>query len=129
MAESFDIYNISFRNSHLEMFCKKCALKNSAKFTGKHLCCSLYFGTVVGLRYKRQSDAGVLLWILQTFYEHLFYRAPLVAASVIWKQNKIQNETLIASKEIMYCRKHPSIASLQIMAWKKFKVIHSTIPA
>ena len=30
------------RNSHLEMFCKKGVLKNVAKFTGSHLCRSLY---------------------------------------------------------------------------------------
>ena len=31
------------------MFCKKGALKNLAKFTGKHLCQSLFFNKVAGL--------------------------------------------------------------------------------
>ena len=33
-----------------ELFYKKCALKNFAKFTGKHLCQSLFFNKVTGLR-------------------------------------------------------------------------------
>ena len=32
-----------FRSSRLEVFCKKAALKNFAKFTGKYLCQSLFF--------------------------------------------------------------------------------------
>ena len=32
-----------FRSSHREVFCKKGALRNSAKFTWKHLCQSLFF--------------------------------------------------------------------------------------
>ena len=32
------------------MFCKKCVLRNFAKFTGKHLCQSLFFDKVAGLK-------------------------------------------------------------------------------
>ena len=32
-----------------EVFCKKCVLRNFAKFTGKHLCQSLFFNKVAGL--------------------------------------------------------------------------------
>ena len=31
------------RSSHPEVFCKKVALKKFTKFTGKHLCQSLFF--------------------------------------------------------------------------------------
>ena len=42
--------NSSFsRSSHLELFCKKCVLRNFAKVTGKHLCQSLFFNKIVGL--------------------------------------------------------------------------------
>ena len=47
-----------YRNSHPEVFCKKCVLRNFAKFT------------------------GVFLRILRNFSGHLFYRTPPVAASV-----------------------------------------------
>ena len=37
-----------------ELFYKKCALKNFAKFTGKHLCQSLFFNKVAGFRPDQQ---------------------------------------------------------------------------
>ena len=37
------------RNSCPEVFCKKGVLRNIAKFTGKHLCQSLFFNKVAGL--------------------------------------------------------------------------------
>ena len=40
----------NFRNSRLEVFCKKGVLRNFAKFTGKHLCQSLFFNKVACLR-------------------------------------------------------------------------------
>ena len=39
-----------YRNSLPEVFCRKGALRNFSKFTGKHLCQSLYFNKVSGLR-------------------------------------------------------------------------------
>ena len=37
-----------FRSSRPEVFCKKGVLRNFAKFTGKHLCQSLFFNKVAG---------------------------------------------------------------------------------
>ena len=39
-----------FKSSRPDVFCKKDVLRNFAKFTGKHLCQSLYFNKVAGLR-------------------------------------------------------------------------------
>ena len=39
-----------FRSSRLELFFTKEVLKNLTKFTGKHLCQSLFFDKVAGLR-------------------------------------------------------------------------------
>ena len=39
-----------FRSSRAEVFCKKGVLGNFAKFTGKHLCQSLFFNKVAGFR-------------------------------------------------------------------------------
>ena len=54
-----------------EVFCKKGVLRNFAKFTGKHLCQSLFFNQVAGLR----PGAGVFLFCEipeNTFFtEHL----------------------------------------------------------
>ena len=38
------------RSSRPEVFCKKGVLRNFTKFTGKHLCQSLFFNNVAGLR-------------------------------------------------------------------------------
>ena len=37
------------RSSRPEVFCRKGVLRNFAKFTGKHLCQSLFFSKVAGL--------------------------------------------------------------------------------
>ena len=39
-----------YRSSHLEVFCRKGVLRNFEKFTGKHLCQSLLFIKIAGLR-------------------------------------------------------------------------------
>ena len=39
-----------FKKQPPEVFCKKIALKNFAKFTGKHLCQGLFFNKVAGFR-------------------------------------------------------------------------------
>ena len=61
-------------------------IKNLAKLTGKHLCCSLFYNKLAGLRpqlyQKRECNTAVFLWILPNFYEQLFYRTPQLAASV-----------------------------------------------
>ena len=40
---------LTTRSSRSEVFCKKGVLKNFTKFTGKHLCQSLFFNKVAGL--------------------------------------------------------------------------------
>ena len=41
---------LNYRSSHPEVFCKNGVLRNFAKLTGKHLCQSLFFNKVAGLR-------------------------------------------------------------------------------
>ena len=41
---------LSCRSSRLEVFCKIGVLRNFVKFTGKHLCQSLFFNRLAGLR-------------------------------------------------------------------------------
>ena len=63
-------FSAKFRSSRPDVFCKKGIFKNFAKFTGKHLCQSLFFNKVVGLRSAK---------FLRTPF---FYRTPMVAASI-----------------------------------------------
>ena len=54
----FCYQNSSSSSSRPDVFCKKGALENFAKFTGKHLCQSLFFNKVATLL-KRDSETGV----------------------------------------------------------------------
>ena len=72
------------RSSHWMCSIKKGIRRNFTKFTGKHMCQSLFFNKLAGLspatllkERKRDSGTGVFLWILWNFYEHLFHRTPL----------------------------------------------------
>ena len=71
---SLEFYVTTFRSSRPEVLRKKGVLRKFLKFTGKHLCQSLFCQSLF-------SGTRVFLWILWNFQEHLFYRTPLVAAS------------------------------------------------
>ena len=62
-----DALDYLFRSGCPEVFCKKGVLRNFAKFTGKHLCQSLFFNTAASS---------------YTFCQTFSYRTPSVAASV-----------------------------------------------
>ena len=49
-----------YRSSHQRCSVKKGVLRNFAKFTGKHLCQSLYFNKVAGLRPATLLKKGLL---------------------------------------------------------------------
>ena len=49
---------MQYRNSHPEVFSKKGVLKNLTKFIRKHLCHSILFNKVAGLRPNLTSSAG-----------------------------------------------------------------------
>ena len=72
-------YLSRYRSSHRRCSMKKGVLVNfPTKFTGNHLCQSLFFNKVdLQLYYKRDSGIRAFLWILQNFQEHFFYRTPL----------------------------------------------------
>ena len=79
---------IRFRTSCPEMFCKKGVLKNFTKFTGKHLCQSLFFNIVADLSpaplLKRDSGTGASCEFCEVSKNTLFYRTPLLAAFKVY---------------------------------------------
>ena len=56
-----------------DVFCKKGVLRNFTKFTGKHLCQSLFFNSVAGLRH----------------YSALYCLHPSCAIKICWKRNRV----------------------------------------
>ena len=69
-----------YRSSRPEVFCKKCVLRNFAKFTGKQLCQSFFFNKVAGLRSAILLKKTLALVFSCEFHEiaqstffHMFY--------------------------------------------------------
>ena len=65
------------RSSLPEVFCKKGVLKNCTKFTGKHLCQSLFL---------KQKDTGISFEFYKIFKNTFFHRAPPMVASEFSKE-------------------------------------------
>ena len=59
------------RNSRPKVFCKKGVLRNITNFTGKHLCQSLFFNKVAGLRPKKMTDDYVYLVSIDSLRERI----------------------------------------------------------
>ena len=62
LQECFCAGVVFYRSSCLEIFCRKGFLRNVAKFTGKHLCQSLFFTKVAGLRLRPATLVNKRLW-------------------------------------------------------------------
>ena len=83
------------RSSRPEVFCKKGVLRNLAKFTGKHLCQSLFFKKVAGLRpetllKKRLWHGCFPVNFVELLRTPFFKRTPLDDCfwkSYYWKHN------------------------------------------
>ena len=72
MTELNKSFNILYpRSSHRRRSLKKDVLKNYAKFTEKHLCQSLFFNKVTGLRHEK---FGLLVSRLDHEAVELFHR-------------------------------------------------------
>ena len=83
-------YYCLLRSSRLEVFWKKGVLRNFAKFTGKHLCQSLFFNNVAGLKacnfIEKENLAQVFSMNFAKFLNTFFYRTPPMAASVYYHE-------------------------------------------
>ena len=64
------------------MFCKKGVLGSFTKFTGKHLCQSLFLNKIAGLR-PATIKKEALAQVFSCEFCEISYRTPLVAVSVV----------------------------------------------
>ena len=84
---------LNYRSSHWRCYIKIAVLKNFVKFIGKHLCQSLLFNKVAGLRpttlLKRDSGIGVFCEFCEIFKITFFTEQLRTTASV--KLNKKSN--------------------------------------
>ena len=72
------------KKQSLEVFCKKGVLRNFAKFTGKHLCQSLFFNKVAGLRYLPVN----FVKFLRTPFLRNTWRLPLIRSKFLNARKK-----------------------------------------
>ena len=80
------------------MFCTKGVLKNFAKFTGKHLCQSLFAFNFI----KKETLAQVFSCeFCEISKNSFFYRAPLVAASRTWRAGEKGTLLQVLSREYL----------------------------
>ena len=103
MATIFRLHQSNFRSGRADVFCKKSVLRSSTKFTGKHLCQSLFFNNVAGLRpatllkkrlWHRCFPVNFLKFLRTLFFtEHLWWLllqllSQLSTHWVGWKKDK-----------------------------------------
>ena len=108
------------RSSRPDLFFEESALKNSAKFTGKQPCQSLFFNMVAGL--GPAIAAGVFLWILRnlriSFYkEHLRW--------MLLYENKY--EITMDSRFKTRVMKENKARKISILYWKTTKEFYHRI--
>ena len=72
-----------FRSSRLEVFCKKGAVRNFAKYTGKHLCQSLFFNKALGLRPVTLLKKRLWRWCFSVSFAK-FLRTPFHTERLWW---------------------------------------------
>ena len=72
---------LQYRSSRPEVFCKKGVFRNFAKFTGKHLCQSLFFNQVAGLRHGFCCQFCEISKSCKISKSTFYLKTPLVAAS------------------------------------------------
>ena len=89
-----------FRSRRLEVFFKKGALRNFAKFTGKHLCQSLFFNKVAGQETLAQVISCEFCEISKNTFS---YRTTPVAASVYFDNiHSVSQGNLTAAPKYLY---------------------------
>ena len=109
-------YTVVYRSGGPEVFYKIGALKNFAKFTGKHLCQSLFFYKVPDVRpatlLKKRLWHRSFLVNFAKFLRTPFLRAP--PDNCFWKR-----------KHILICLK---LKALSPMSWmgKRFETCHNS---
>ena len=80
---------VTFESSHQRCSTKESVLKIFAKFTGKHLCQSLFFNKVEGLRTARFFPLNFVKFLRTDFLQNTFER--LLLDLLIRSTDKVRN--------------------------------------
>ena len=115
--------SLFLRSSRPNVFCKKGVFRQFAKFTGKHLCQSLFFNKVAGLRpkacnfIKKESLAQVFSCEFCEISKNTFsYRTPPLAASIFFQEPaQFSTDSNTKSDRIRPLKCHGQIATFFII--------------
>ena len=80
---NFGVFSVCHRGSRPEMFCKKGVLRNFTKFTGKHMCQSLFFKKLAGLKPATLLKKRLWPWCFPVNFTK-FLRAPFYIEHLWW---------------------------------------------
>ena len=97
MGKNLDIH--IFRSISLEVHCKKGVLRNFSKFTGKHLCQSLFFIKLACNFIKKETLAQVFSCEFCKISKNIFFHTtpPVAASDTEIVQNEISILKLIVN--------------------------------
>ena len=78
-SDNHYIIFVNQRSSRLEVFCKKGVIRNFTKLTGKHLCESLFFNKIAGLRLEETGEtlAQVFSCEFCEIFKNIFWKEHL----------------------------------------------------
>ena len=112
------------RSSRPGVFCKKGALRNFAKFTGKHLCQSLNFNKVAGWGLQLYKQPGTFLkkrlWCFPVNFTE-FLKTPFLSEHIRWLLvNERQQIVKIMMLTSIPLQKQPFIGILKIVVLRNF---------
>ena len=98
------IVALSFQKHSPEVFYKKNVLRNFTKFTGKHLCQSLFINKVAGLRPATLLKKRLLYRCFPVNFvkllRTLFYRTPLDGCFCVWNMPRYFTFHILVSLEL-----------------------------
>ena len=99
--------NFMNRSSHRRYFVKTGGLKNYAKFTRKHLCWSLVFRKVAGLRLaKKETPTQVFSCEFCEIFKNTFFTEHLWTTASVWINSK---KIFIIKRRQKYSKYHTSV--------------------
>ena len=110
MYSSLYIFSIiKNRSSRAEVLCEKGVLRNFAKFTGKHLCHSIFLNKVAGLRPTTLLKKRLWHWCFPVNFTK-FLRTPFYLEHLWWLllqtvYLRIDFKQLRSSRLEVFCRK------------------------
>ena len=113
-----------YRSSRLEVLCRKSVLRNFEKFTRKHLCQSLLFNKVAGLRTVTSLKKRFWCRCFPVNFSK-FLKTPSITEHLQWLLLKTPVKQLIFREELLdlqfYCSRTFSQEVFKHMCFKYFK--------